>query len=430
MIDFSYDQENNDPSTVKIKVLGVGGAGGNTVNSMIESDLQDIEFSVANTDCQALKHSKALHKVQLGSKTTKGLGSGANPELGRRATEEDLDEVLALLDGADIVFIAAGMGGGTGSGGAPVIARALKERGVLTIAVVTKPFMFEGRRRMTVAEDSLEELKKEVDTLIVIPNQKLLDVVDRSIPMVEAFSMINELIIHSVKSISDIIIKPGHINVDFADLRSIMKGMGLALMGTGSASGDNRAKEAAKKAISSSLLENMDIKRARGVLLNITGGPDLSLHEINDAANVIYDESDKNANIILGSVIDENMHDEVIVSVVATGFATEAEVAASDRKHDRDIIPSRPINSSILERDTEPMLQKIDQVLEEVKVDASLLKAEKNDKHNVDDLDVPAFLRNKKAETKKIEAKSEAPKKEQAVSSNLEEQSNQQDTAA
>ena len=416
MIDFSYDQENHDPSAVKIKVLGIGGAGGNTVNSMIESDLQDVEFVVANTDCQALKYSKAMHKIQLGSKTTKGLGSGANPDLGRRATEEDIDQILDLVGGADIVFIAAGMGGGTGSGGSPVVARALKERGILTIAVVTKPFLFEGRRRMSVAEEALAELKKEVDTLIVVPNQKLLDVVDRSIPMIEAFSMINELIIHSVKSISDIITKPGHINVDFADLRAIMKGMGLAIMGTGSATGDNRAKEAAKKAISSSLLENMDIKRARGVLLNITGGADLSLHEINDAANVIYDESDKSAHIILGSVIDEQLHDEVIVSVVATGFAQEAEAVDSKR----DIIPSRPVHSGLVERDTEPMLQKIDEVLED-NADASLLKVEKNDKHDVDTLDVPAFLRNKPASE---------PEQEEVVQNNPEEQNNQQDTAS
>jgi cell division protein FtsZ len=395
MIDFSYDQESYDPSAIKIKVLGVGGAGGNTVNSMIESEgLQDIDFLVANTDCQALKYSRALHKVQLGSKSTKGLGSGANPELGRRATEEDLEEILDLLAGADIVFIAAGMGGGTGSGGAPVIARALKERGILTIAIVTKPFLFEGRRRMAVAEDALAELKKEVDTLIVVPNQKLLDVVDRSISMIEAFSMINELIIRSVKSISDIIIKPGHINVDFADLRSIMKDMGLAIMGTGSASGEGRAKEAAKKAISSSLLENMDIKRARGVLLNITGGLDLSLHEINDAANVIYDESDKNANIILGSVIDENLHDEVIVSVVATGFTSEAETVQFDRKHEREITPVRPVNNAILEREPESIIQRIDHVLEKAKVELVLSKSEKT----AYDLDVPAFLRNKNRE--------------------------------
>jgi cell division protein FtsZ len=419
MIDFSHDQENHDPSSVKIKVLGVGGAGGNTVNSMIESDLQDVGFIVANTDGQALKYSKAMHKIQLGSKTTKGLGSGANPDLGRRATEEDLDAVLDFLSDADIVFIAAGMGGGTGSGGAPVVARALKERGVLTIAVVTKPFIFEGRRRMAVAEEALDELKKEVDTLIVVPNQKLLDVVDRSVSMIEAFSMINELIVHSVKSISDIIAKPGHINVDFADLRSIMKGMGLALMGTGSATGTDRAKEAAKKAISSSLLENMDIKRARGVLMNITGGPDLSLHEINDAANVIYDESDKNAHIILGSVIDENMHDEVIVSIVATGFATETETFEDAR----DVIPTRQVNSAILERDNGGLLEKVDQLLEEEKVDTALLKVQKNDKHDVDTLDVPAFLRNKKVEARKQTTKVAA----EPANNSSEESGNQQD---
>ena len=394
MIDFSYDQESHDPSSVKIKVLGIGGAGGNTVNSMIESDLKDVGFVVANTDGQALRYSKAMHKVQLGSKSTKGLGSGANPELGRRATEEDLDVVLDLLSGADIVFIAAGMGGGTGSGGAPVIARALKERGVLTIAIVTKPFSFEGRRRMAVAEEALAELKKEVDTLIVVPNQKLLGVVDRSVSMIEAFSMINELIVHSVKSISDIIAKPGHINVDFADLRSIMKGMGLAIMGTGSAKGTDRAKEAAKKAISSSLLENMDIKRARGVLLNITGGPDLSLHEINDAANVIYDESDKNAHIILGSVIDENMHDEVIVSIVATGFIQEIET------FDRDVIPAQKMHSEVVERDNSALLQRVDQFMEKEKSEPVLLKVQKNDKQDADVLDVPAFLRSRRVEIK------------------------------
>lgn len=415
MIDFSYDQDSHDPSAVKIKVLGIGGAGGNTVNSMIDSDLQDVEFVVANTDRQALKYSKSLHKIQLGSKTTKGLGSGANPDLGRRATEEDLDQILELVGDADIVFIAAGMGGGTGSGGSPVVARALRERGILTIAVVTKPFTFEGRRRMAVAEEALDELKKEVDTLIVVPNQRLLDVVDRSIPMIEAFSIVNELLIHSVKSISDIITKPGHINVDFADLRATMKGMGLALMGTGSASGDNRAKEAAKKAISSSLIENMDIKRARGVLLNITGGADLSLHEINDAANVIYDESDKSAHIILGSVIDESLHDEVIVSVVATGFAPEAEVVDNTR----DVIPSRAAKSGILERDTGPVLQKVDELLEEA-TDVGLLKVEKNDKHDVDTLDVPAFMRKKEDEAVKTP--------EETVHNATEEQNNQQDT--
>ncbi len=334
MIDFDKDIEARHDVTVSIKVVGIGGAGGNTVNSMIASELQHIDFIVANTDSQALYRSNALKKIQLGKKATKGLGSGANPDLGRRATEEDLEKIMEAIGDADIVFLAAGMGGGTGSGGIPVVAKALKERGILSVAVVTKPFAFEGRRRMNVAEEALDLLKKEVDTLIVVPNQKLLDVVDRSVSMIESFSMIDELLIHSVKSISDIITQPGHINVDFADLRSIMKGMGLAMMGAGCAQGHDRARVAAQQAVASHLIENMDIKKARGILLNITGGVSLTLHEINDAASVIYDESNDSAHIILGSVIDPSMGDKVIVSVIATGFETplaQAKAAVVDK---------------------------------------------------------------------------------------------------
>jgi cell division protein FtsZ len=328
MIDFdNLNEQAQDSSSVRIKILGIGGAGCNTVNSMIDFDVDGVSFVVANSDLQSLRQSKAANKIQLGVKTTKGLGCGANPEVGRRSTEEDLDRIMEHVGDADIVFLVAGMGGGTGSGGAPVVAKALKDRGILSIAVVTKPFSFEGKRRMLVADAALEALKKEVDTLIVVPNEKLLGLVDRSVSMISAFEMINKLLIHSVKSISSIISRSGHINVDFADLRTIMKGMGLAMMGTGSASGQNRAVEAAKKAISSELLENMDIKSARGVLLNVCGGPDLSLHEINDAANVIYDMSNKDAHIIVGSVIDHDMHDEIVVSVVATGFSPTIHAA-------------------------------------------------------------------------------------------------------
>src|SRR3990167_8319912 len=327
MIHFdNLNEQAHDSSSVRIKILGIGGAGCNTVNSMMDSlDVEGVSFVVANSDLQSLRQSKANNKVQLGVKTNKGLGCGANPEIGRRSTEEDLDRILEHIGDADIVFIVAGMGGGTGSGGAPVVAKALKDRGILSIAIVTKPFSFEGKRRMMVAEQALETLKKEVDTLIVVPNEKLLSLVDRSVSMIAAFEMINKLLIHSVKSISSIISRSGHINVDFADLRTIMKGMGLAMMGTGSASGVNRAVEAAKKAISSELLENMDIKSARGVLLNVCGGPTLSLHEINDAANVIYDASNANAHVIVGSVIDLDMTDEIVVSVVATGFAPSVQ---------------------------------------------------------------------------------------------------------
>lgn len=384
MIEFDTELKKSDQSTVNIKILGIGGAGGNAVNSMLDSGLEEVDFVVANSDLQALKHSKAPTKIQLGVKATKGLGSGANPELGRRATEEDLEKLMESLSGADIVFLVAGMGGGTGSGGAPVVAKALKDRGVLSIAVITKPFVFEGKRRMMIAENALEELKQEVDTLIVVPNEKLLGLVDRSVSMVDSFKMINDLLIHSVKSISSIISKSGHINVDFADLSTIMKGMGLAMMGTGSASGENRAREAAQKAISSPLLESMDIKSARGVLLNISGGVDLSLHEINDAANVIYDESDKNAHIILGTVVDESLKDEVVVSVVATGF--HPAVSYQKVKHD--------ITNTVLSTQQKEMIlqpiheEKFEKSAQEVKADI-----QRNDTHDKEEVDVPAFLR-------------------------------------
>jgi cell division protein FtsZ len=436
MIDFDKDIETRHDVTVSIKVVGIGGAGGNTVNSMIASELQHIDFIVANTDSQALYRSNALKKIQLGKKATKGLGSGANPDLGRRATEEDLEKIMEAIGDADIVFLAAGMGGGTGSGGIPVIAKALKERGILSVAVVTKPFGFEGRRRMAVAEESLDLLKKEVDTLIVVPNQKLLDVVDRSVSMIESFSMIDELLIHSVKSISDIITQPGHINVDFADLRSIMKGMGLAMMGAGCAQGPDRARVAAQQAISSHLIENMDIKKARGILLNITGGVNLTLHEINDAASVIYDESNDSAHIILGSVIDPSMGDKVIVSVIATGFETPAVYA---KKASETINPSQPAYEATTGTTMEkPVQQPVEQPIEQTvmqqapKVDIlqrneylqragdGVLELIEEDNYNqhahnpmqmqkqlyrqeADSLDIPAFLRKPKSDDGRLE---------------------------
>ncbi|MFA5998909.1 MAG: cell division protein FtsZ [Candidatus Babeliales bacterium] len=373
--DTLHDNEHDD-SFVKIKILGIGGAGGNTINSMKDFGLEGVSgYVAANSDMQALRQSKADCKIQLGVKATKGLGCGANPEVGRRATEEDLEQIMEQLGDADIVFIVAGMGGGTGSGGAPVVAKALKDRGILTIAVVTKPFVFEGRRRMNIAQEALETLKKEVDTLIVVPNEKLLNLVDRSTSMIESFEMINQLLMQSVKSVSSIISRSGHINVDFADLRAIMKGMGLAMMGTGSASGENRAVEAAKKAISSQLLENMDIKSARGVLLNICGGPNLSLHEINDAANVIYDESNKDAHIILGSVIDPTMGDEVVVSVIATGFSP-AGIQAQAEKVVASVAQLPQEEKRLF---TEPQLARI--------------MAEDSNKSQDDSFEVPAYLR-------------------------------------
>src|SRR5262245_43517293 len=306
--------------SARIKVIGIGGGGGNAVNTMIGSKLSGCDFMVANTDAQSLEASKAPVRIQLGCMVTKGLGAGANPEIGRRAAMEDQEKIRAYLDGSDMIFITAGMGGGTGTGGAPVIARVAREVGALTVGVVTKPFLFEGKKRMRQAEDGIEELKQCVDTLIVIPNQRLLSIAAKTTTMLEAFHKADDVLLQAVRGISDLIITPGLINLDFADVRTVMAEMGLALMGASSASGENRAIEAAQKAISSPLLEDISIQGARGVLINITGGPDLCLHEVNEAASMIQEEAHDDANIIFGAVIDENMTDEIRITVIATGF--------------------------------------------------------------------------------------------------------------
>lgn len=387
-------------SVATIKVIGIGGAGGNTVNSIIESGHQGFECIVANTDLQALELSHADKKIQIGIKSTKGLGTGANPEIGQRAAEEDLDKIMEAIGDADIVFLAAGMGGGTGSGAAPVIAHALRERGILTIAIVTKPFLFEGKRRSAVAEKALEQLRKEVDTLLVIPNQKLLDVVDQNVSMIDAFGMINDVLCQSVRGISDIITKPGHINVDFADVRTIMRDRGVAIMGTGKASGAGRARKAAENAISSPLLENVSIKGAHGVLLNITGGMSLGLHEISQAASVIYEQAHQDANIIIGSVIDDSLTDEVVVTIIATGCAgnnREKEVVAPMYHAVRESVVevkqapvAQPVQAAavVAPADLEPV--QTAQIVEEVVAQEAVQPASHVD---VNDLDVPAFLR-------------------------------------
>ncbi|HLB93889.1 MAG TPA: cell division protein FtsZ [Candidatus Babeliales bacterium] len=387
MIEFEQ-ASNSSLGIASIKVIGIGGAGGNTVNSMIESNDRDIEFIVANTDSQALLNSKAPNKIQLGVKSTKGLGTGANPEIGRRAAEEDIDQILDAMAGADIVFIAAGMGGGTGSGASPVIARALREQGILTIAVVTKPFVFEGKRRARIAEETIQQLRAEVDTMIILPNQKLLEYVGDNVTMIDAFAMINDVLNKSVRNISDIIVRPGHINVDFADLKTIMKDMGIAVMGTGVASGPDRAFVAAMNAISSPLLENVDIRGARGVLLNITGGPDLTLHEINAAASVVYEQADEFANIIIGSVIDHNMHDEISVAIVATGFDKRVQGSVT-------VAPAQlSLNSENLHHENITAATSLN--LDHQDYNNS---SNSNNTGTIDtnDLDVPAFLRRKAA---------------------------------
>ncbi|MDH3255113.1 MAG: cell division protein FtsZ [Acidobacteriota bacterium] len=314
-----------------IKVLGMGGGGGNAVNRMIDARMGGIEFIAANTDLQALRKCRASVKLQLGMNLTRGLGAGGDPEIGRQSALEDTDRILEMLEGSDMVFITAGLGGGTGTGAAPIAASLAAEIGALTVAVVTKPFSFEGRKRMEQAERGLEQLQAAVDTLITIPNERLLSFVERGTPLSEAFRIADDVLRQAVQGISDLITVPGEVNVDFADVKSVMTGMGMALMGTGVAKGENRAVEAAQRAISSPLLEETSIEGARGVLLNISGGRDLALHEVAEAARVIADAVDSDANIISGMVIDESLEEEMKVTVIATGFnATPAQVAMRD----------------------------------------------------------------------------------------------------
>ena len=319
-VKISRDLGSMEQSPAKIKVIGVGGGGSNAVNRMIAAQLRSIDFIAANTDVQALRRSLAPTKLQLGQGLTRGLGAGGNPEIGRKSALEDTEGILELLDGADMVFITAGLGGGTGTGAAPILASLAAEIGALVVAVVTKPFGFEGRRRLQLAERGVEELRNTVDTLITIPNERLLSFVDRGTPLAEAFLIADDVLRQAVQGISDLITMPGEINVDFADVKSIMTGMGMALMGTGIAKGENRALEAAQRAISSPLLEETSIEGARGVLINIAGGRDLTLHEVAEAARIISDAVDPDANIISGMVIDESLGDEMKVTVIATGF--------------------------------------------------------------------------------------------------------------
>jgi cell division protein FtsZ len=313
----------------RIKVIGIGGGGGNAVNRMIDAGIEGIEFLVANTDLQALKRSKAPIKIQLGSRLTKGLGAGANPNVGREAALEDTDKIIEVLEGADMVFVTTGLGGGTGTGGAPIIASLATELDALTVAVVTKPFLFEGRRRMQQAEQGLRELRECVDTVITIPNERLLHTVQKDSSLADSFGVADDVLRQAVQGISDLITVPGLINLDFADVKSIMQGMGMALMGAGRARGENRAIEATQQAISSPLLEEATIQGAKGVLINITGGPDLTLYEVNTASTIIREAADEDANIIFGAVIDENLRDEMKITVIATGFGQESVGVAS-----------------------------------------------------------------------------------------------------
>ena len=331
----------------QIKVIGCGGAGNNAVNRMIEAGLQGVEFVALNTDKQALLLSQAEHTIQIGEKITKGLGAGANPEIGQRSAEESKDEIYKVLEGADMVFITAGMGGGTGTGAAPIVASIAKELGILTVGVVTKPFTFEGRKRMTQAEKGVEELKSKVDTLVTIPNDRLLQVVEKKTSLGDAFKIADDVLLQGVQGISDLIAVPGLINLDFADVKTIMENTGLAHMGIGRSSGENRATEAAQEAIESPLLET-SIQGAKGVLLNITGGSQLGLFEVNEAAELVANAADPDVNLIFGAVIDESLQDDIKITVIATGFEninakSFDEVATTIDK------PSRHLNNKDLD---------------------------------------------------------------------------------
>ena len=315
MLDFDVEME----QFAQIKVIGVGGGGNNAINRMVEGGLKGVEFLAVNTDKQALFLSKANMKIQIGDKLTKGLGAGSDPDIGQKAAEENRDEIAEALKGSDMVFVTAGMGGGTGTGAAPVVAAVAKELGILTVGVVTKPFTFEGRKRMVQAEKGIAQLKENVDTLIIIPNDRLLQVIQKNTSMVEAFKMADDILRQGVQGISDLIAVPGLVNLDFADVKTIMLNTGIAHMGTGRATGENRAEEAAKQAVHSPLLET-SIEGARGVLLNITGGSDLGLLEVNAAAELVQKSADPEANIIFGAVIDESLNDELLITVIATGF--------------------------------------------------------------------------------------------------------------
>ncbi|MGB5105847.1 MAG: cell division protein FtsZ [Candidatus Zixiibacteriota bacterium] len=375
----------------KIKVVGVGGAGGNAVNRMIDQRLNGVEFVSVNTDSQALEFSKAEHKLQIGRNLTRGLGAGARPEIGKQAIEEDREAFAKMLEGADLVFVTAGMGGGTGTGAAPTVAEIAREMGALTVAIVTKPFEFEGRKRTNRALAGIEELKSRVDTLIVIPNQRLLQIVDPSTKLTEAFMMADDVLLRATRGISDLITIPGLINCDFADVRTVMMEMGDAMMGSGYGRGENKAANAARMAINSPLLEDVIISGAKGLLMNVTGSPDMTLYEVNEATTVIYDAAGSDANIIFGAVIDPALEDEIRVTVIATGFGSaKREMVERFERVEQRVIEPVDLFEKTLERAAMPRL-----VAAEGEMKSDEFIANGNDEVDQEDLEIPAFLRNR-----------------------------------
>ncbi|EJU3070195.1 cell division protein FtsZ [Listeria monocytogenes] len=387
MLEFDTSSE----SLATIKVIGVGGGGNNAVNRMIEHGVQGVEFISVNTDAQALNLAKAETKLQIGTKLTRGLGAGAVPEIGKKAAEESREQIEEALKGSDMVFVTAGMGGGTGTGAAPVIAQIAKEMGALTVGVVTRPFGFEGPKRTKQALTGTEAMKEAVDTLIVIPNDRLLQIVDKNTPMLEAFREADNVLRQGVQGISDLIAVPGLINLDFADVKTIMTNRGSALMGIGIATGENRAAEAAKKAISSPLLET-SVDGAKGVLMNITGGSNLSLYEVQEAAEIVSSASDEDVNMIFGSVINDELKDELIVTVIATGFDEEKQAqqqAQANRRPNQSIQVNRP-NYAVQDEQQNDYAQNAPQ-----QANAPVHEQQTEPQQNTSDVDVPAFIRNR-----------------------------------
>ncbi|WP_252179354.1 cell division protein FtsZ [Endozoicomonas sp. 4G] len=393
-----FELVDNVPQEAVIKVVGVGGGGGNAVCHMLNSRLEGVEFVCANTDAQALKkqHLQAHTHLQLGANITRGLGAGANPEVGREAAMEDRDRIAEVLAGSDMVFITAGMGGGTGTGAAPVVAEIAREMGALTVAVVTKPFSFEGRRRMTVAEEGLNQLKESVDSLVCIPNENLLPVLGRDVSLLNAFGAANDVLLGAVQGISELITRDGLINVDFADVRTVMSEMGMAMMGTGSATGSNRAIEAAERAIRSPLLEDVNLQGARGVLVNITAGLDLSVGEFHEVGDTVREFASDNATTVVGTVIDPEMTDELRVTVVATGLGDggdkrEQSLKVVDGSRSKATRPDGTLN--LKELDIPPHVR--NKAAEQPEVEQAEKKPRRQapSTDNVDYLDIPAFLR-------------------------------------
>jgi cell division protein FtsZ len=375
--------------SAKMKVIGVGGAGGNAINTMMTSGLNGVDFIAINTDAQALDGNRAPIKIQIGKNLTHGLGAGANPEVGRTAIEEDRDEIVRSLGGADMIFVTAGMGGGTGTGAAPIVAEIAKDLDALTVGIVTKPFSFEGLQRQQRAELGINEMRKYVDTLIVIPNQRLFAVVDKTTPLRDAFKVADQVLLHATKGISDLISVPGLINLDFADVKTIMSEMGDALMGTGHAKGEGKAVHSAQQAISSPLLEGVSIAGAKGVLVNITGGSDLSLYDVSEATTIIYEEAGESANVIFGAVIDDNLNDEIFITVIATGFnIVEKSIP----------MPSKEIDPSMMKTNQNiPTFIREKKNKESINVQRIRPEATKTEEFpfesGLDDLDIPTFLR-------------------------------------